>query len=89
MTETGAVNEDLEGLVNYPRNIEGVDVGIMFKQVSEVAVKVSLRSNEHVNVAEIAQSFGGGGHVRAAGCRIEGTLNDVINQVVERVRQQL
>ncbi len=89
MSETGAVNEDLEGLVNYPRNIEGVDVGIMFKQVSDVAVKVSLRSNEHVNVAEIAQSFGGGGHVRAAGCRIEGNLNDVMNQVVERVRKQL
>jgi len=89
MAETGAVNEDLEGLVNYPRNIEGVDVGILFKQVSDVAVKISLRSNENVNVAEIAQSFGGGGHVRASGCRIEGTLQDVMKQVVERVRQQL
>lgn len=89
MAETGAVSEDLEGLVNYPRNIEGVDVGILFKQVSDSAVKVSLRSNERVNVAEVAQAFGGGGHVRAAGCRIEGALQDVMKQVVERVRQVL
>ncbi|UHA75776.1 bifunctional oligoribonuclease/PAP phosphatase NrnA [Paenibacillus sp. 481] len=89
MQATGAANEDLEGLVNYPRNIEGVEVGILFKQVSAGAVKVSMRSAGKVNVAAVAQQFGGGGHVRAAGCRIEGELSDVIQMVVERVSQAL
>lgn len=89
MIDTGAVNEDLEGIVNYPRNIQGVEVGILFKQVDTGAVKVSLRSAGKVDVAALAQSFGGGGHVRAAGCRIEGDLEDTISKVVEQVRQAL
>ncbi|GIP27335.1 phosphoesterase [Paenibacillus sp. J23TS9] len=89
MAETGAVNEDLEGIVNYPRNIHGVEVGILFKVIHENAVKVSLRSAGKVDVAALAQSFGGGGHVRAAGCRIEGSLETIIQQVVERVKSQL
>ncbi|MFC7679560.1 bifunctional oligoribonuclease/PAP phosphatase NrnA [Paenibacillus sp. GCM10028914] len=89
MLDTGAINEDLEGIVNYPRNIQGVEVGILFKQVNTGAVKVSLRSAGKVDVAALAQSFGGGGHVRAAGCRIEGDLEDIIIQVVERVKQAL
>lgn len=89
MHETGALNEDLEGLVNYPRNIDGVEVGLLFKQVDDTGVKVSMRSAGLVNVAEIAQSFGGGGHVRAAGCKLAGTLDEVITIVIERVKQAL
>jgi len=89
MVECGAANEDLEGIVNYPRNIRGVEVGILFKVINENAVKVSLRSSGTVDVAAFAQTFGGGGHVRAAGCRIEGTLDTIIPQVIERVRQLL
>lgn len=89
MQETGALDEDLEGLVNYPRNIEGVEVGLLFKKIDQVEVKVSLRSVGLVNVAEIARSFGGGGHVRAAGCRVSGKLDKVITNVIERVKQSL
>ncbi|WP_438350181.1 DHH family phosphoesterase [Paenibacillus sp. FA6] len=89
MAECGAINEDLEGIVNYPRNISGVEVGILFKAIDDSAVKVSLRSSGTVDVAALAQMFGGGGHVRAAGCRIEGTLDNIIPQVLERVRQLL
>lgn len=89
MVECGAINEDLEGIVNYPRNISGVEVGILFKVIDDTAVKVSLRSSGTVDVAALAQMFGGGGHVRAAGCRIEGTLDHIIPQVLERVRQLL
>lgn len=89
MKETGALNEDLEGLVNYPRNIEGVDVGILFKQLEDKRVKVSLRSNEKANVSVIAQHFGGGGHVRAAGCTIYKPLDEAINEVIEQVKQHL
>ncbi|WP_313787424.1 DHH family phosphoesterase [Paenibacillus larvae] len=79
----------MDGLVNYARNIEHVEAGLLFKQRDEQTVKVSLRSNGQANVAEIAQSFGGGGHIRAAGCSVQGTLEEVINQVVDRVRSKL
>ncbi|RED66074.1 DHH family phosphoesterase [Cohnella lupini] len=89
LEETGASNEDLEGLVNYPRNIEGVEVGILFKQNGQESVKVSLRSAGRVNVAAVAQHFGGGGHVRAAGCRLTDPLSESIAQVVAHVQKAL
>ncbi len=89
LEETGATNEDLEGLVNYPRNIEGVEVGLLFKQNGEQSVKVSMRSAGKVNVAEVAQRFGGGGHVRAAGCRFTDPLPEVIRLTIEEVRKAL
>ncbi|GGF80005.1 DHH family phosphoesterase [Paenibacillus albidus] len=89
MANCSAANEDLEGIVNYPRNIQGVEVGILFKVIHEHAVKVSLRSAGRVDVAALAQTFGGGGHTRAAGARIEQTLEQVIPLVLEEVRRHL
>jgi bifunctional oligoribonuclease and PAP phosphatase NrnA len=87
--ETGADNGDLDGLVNYPRNIEGVEVGLLFKQSDTDSYKVSFRSSGLADVAAIAQQFGGGGHVRAAGCTVKGTLTDAIDQVVSEVGRAL
>lgn len=89
MTETGARNEDLEGIVNYPRNVEGVEVGILFKQNGEASVKVSLRSAGKIDVAAVSQQFGGGGHIRAAGCRVGETLEQAVEQVTEAVGKAL
>ncbi|GGA39410.1 DHH family phosphoesterase [Paenibacillus physcomitrellae] len=89
MQEAGAIHEDLEGIVNYPRNITGVEVGMLFKVINDQAVKVSMRSAGKVDVAAVAQSFGGGGHVRAAGARLETTLEEAVIAVVERVKQEL
>ncbi|MRN54821.1 DHH family phosphoesterase [Paenibacillus monticola] len=89
MLDCDAANEDLEGIVNYPRNIRGVEVGILFKVIHEQAVKVSLRSAGKVDVAALAQTFGGGGHTRAAGARIEATLEKVIPLVLEEVKRHL
>ncbi|CAM4252248.1 DHH family phosphoesterase [Saccharibacillus endophyticus] len=89
MVQAGASNEDLEGIVNYPRNIQGVEVGVLFKVINENAVKASMRSAGKVDVAAIAAEFGGGGHVRAAGCRLEGTLEQVTALVIERIKQSL
>ncbi|ASA22218.1 DHH family phosphoesterase [Paenibacillus donghaensis] len=89
MIACGASNEDLEGIVNYPRNIQGVEVGILFKVIHPGAVKVSLRSAGKVDVAALAQTFGGGGHTRAAGAKIEAALEEVIPQVLEEVRRYL
>ncbi|ANE47579.1 exopolyphosphatase [Paenibacillus swuensis] len=89
MAETGATNEDFEGIVNYPRNIDGVEVGLLFKETAADTYKVGFRSAGKVDVAQLAKSFGGGGHVRAAGCTLNGTLDDVVTQVTERVRSAL
>jgi phosphoesterase RecJ-like protein len=89
IAQAEASNDDLEGLVNYPRNIEGVEVGILFKQPEPGRIKASLRSAGTVNVAEIACLFGGGGHVRASGCTLEGTLEDAIGRVVAEVGKAL
>lgn len=80
----GATSEDLEGLVNYARNVEGVEIGILFKQSEEGIIKVSLRSTEAANVSAIAAQFGGGGHFRAAGVRFTGVpAEQVISRVVD------
>lgn len=84
-----ATDADIEGIVNIPRKIIGVDVGIFFRETSEHTVKVSFRSRQKVDVSKIAQAFGGGGHPRAAGCTIEGTLEDVKRQVLQRVEAEL
>ncbi|QGG58771.1 bifunctional oligoribonuclease/PAP phosphatase NrnA [Paenibacillus sp. B01] len=71
MAEIGAAPEDLEGLVNYARNVEGVEAGVLLKGLRDGSVKASLRSGGTLDVAAIASAFGGGGHIRAAGCRLE------------------
>lgn len=85
----GASEEDSEGLVNIPRNVEGVEVGMLFKQKDQNVFKISLRSAGKVDVAQIAKRLGGGGHVRAAGCTVEGTLNDIVDRLVEAVSAEL
>lgn len=85
----GANDEDTEGLVNLPRNVEGVEVGMLFKQRNELTVKVSLRSAGKVDVSQIAKRFGGGGHVRASGCTVTGEIDDIVQKFVEAVNAEL
>ncbi|CAG7623926.1 Bifunctional oligoribonuclease and PAP phosphatase NrnA [Paenibacillus allorhizosphaerae] len=89
LADTGASNDDMDGLVNYARNVEGVEVGMLFKEKQPGVVKVSLRSGGQADVAEIAKRFGGGGHVRAAGCTVSGSLKEAIDQVVKEVGKAL
>jgi phosphoesterase RecJ-like protein len=89
LKSAGGSNEDVEGLVNYPRNIEGVEVGILFREVDENEVKISLRSAGKVDVAHIAKCFNGGGHVRAAGATVKKPLEETIASVVDQVKQVL
>jgi len=89
MNKLGASEEDTEGLVNIPRNVDGVEVGMMFKQKDADTVKVSLRSAGKVNVAELAKSLGGGGHVLASGCTVRGTLEQAVQRLTEAVNAKL
>ncbi|MFD1774425.1 DHH family phosphoesterase [Paenibacillus rhizophilus] len=89
MIDCGAANEDLEGIVNYPRNIQGVEVGMLFKVIHDQAVKVSFRSAGRVDVAALAQVFGGGGHTRAAGAKLDVPLEQAISLVLKEVNRLL
>ncbi|MCZ8520009.1 MULTISPECIES: DHH family phosphoesterase [Paenibacillus] len=82
---TGASSEDMDGLVNYARNVEGVEVGMLFKEKQPGVIKVSLRSGGTADVAAIAQTFGGGGHVKAAGCTFHGTMDEAVAAIVSEV----
>jgi phosphoesterase RecJ-like protein len=84
-----STEEDNEGLVNFARNIEGVDVGILFRPKDEEHMKVSLRSRHLIDVSEIALSLGGGGHARAAGCTIKGNMDEVVGIVIQKLKEAL
>lgn len=81
LQNTGALDEHTEGLVNYCRSIKGVEVGLLFREISVETYKVSLRSKNNVNVNMLAAKFGGGGHPKAAGCVLKGSLRDVQEKV--------
>ena len=84
----GAEEGDHEGLVNIGRDIEGVEVSIFIRE-KEGGYKVSLRSKEYVNVADVALMLGGGGHVRAAGCFVQGTVEEVKEKILSEIRKVL
>ncbi|MDD2497081.1 MAG: bifunctional oligoribonuclease/PAP phosphatase NrnA [Desulfitobacteriaceae bacterium] len=81
--------EHCDGVVNYPISIMGVEVGLLFREMDNGAVKVGLRCRTGRDVNKIAGFFGGGGHKLAAGCQLDGPLEKVINQVLEATRQTL
>lgn len=85
----GATTKDLDGIVNQLRNIKGVSCAVFLYQTGELEYKVSLRSDESVNVAEVAVSFGGGGHERAAGCTVKGTFRDCVDRLLRHIEEQL
>lgn len=82
-------SKDFEGIVNQLRNIKGVDCAIFMYETGNLEYKVSLRSNEKVDVAKVAAFFGGGGHVRAAGCTMKGTFHDCVNNLSLHIEEQL
>lgn len=86
---TGSTAEDTEELSNVPRQIQGIEVSIFFRQKDNHTFKVSLRSKDRINVAAIAKQFGGGGHFHASGCTVEGTLKDVQYQVITAAKNAL
>ncbi len=85
LTRFPVENEETESFVNYARSIEGVEVGILFKELKPDEVKLSWRSSSAVDVSKLAANFGGGGHARAAGCTVTGPLERVISDVVDFV----
>ena len=85
---TNAESGDHEGLVEVGRDIEGVEVSIFVREI-ENGYKVSLRSNNYVNVSDVCIAFNGGGHIRAAGCSIYGSLEEVKQKIISEVNRYI
>lgn len=89
MNGMGVEESELEGCANLPLQVEGVEVGIMLKERQPGVFKISMRSANDVNVSDICRTLGGGGHAKAAGCLLEGSIDDVKKQLVEAVGKAL
>ncbi|MBO4816313.1 MAG: bifunctional oligoribonuclease/PAP phosphatase NrnA [Clostridia bacterium] len=86
--EAGSVDNDHDGIVEIGRDIEGVEVSILLRE-KEDGYKISLRSNEYVNVSDICLMFSGGGHVRAAGGSINLPFDQAKEKIIEECKKHL
>lgn len=87
MTEMGVTGKDFDGVINQLRITQGVDCAIFMYQINAVTYKVSLRSKKVVDVSIVAEHFGGGGHVRAAGFYYKGEPEEILAQILKLVEE--
>ena len=86
LEDAAAQWEHTEGFVEFPRSIEGVQVAVFFSEIAEGLYKVSLRSKGRFNVEQVAGKFGGGGHINAAACRIQGDGDTVKRKLFDAIK---
>ena len=89
MKQCGADNGMTEGFVDFPLNVDGVEVATSIMEVKRGQYKISLRSKTYADVNKIAGVYGGGGHVRAAGCMLFGEVEEVLDKLSYTVSQYL
>jgi len=81
-----AADEDCEGIVNYAISIAGVEAAVFLRELPEGLIRLSIRSKGRVDVAAIAESLGGGGHLTASGCTLEGSLSEATAAILAKLR---
>ncbi|MDK1021886.1 MAG: 30S ribosome-binding factor RbfA [Candidatus Hydrogenedentes bacterium] len=89
MIEAGAMSEDVDGLVNFVRNLEGVEVGMLFRELERNRLKVSMRSRGRLNAADVLRPLGGGGHAGAAGATLHLPMEEGRARVLQAVEEAL
>lgn len=89
ISKTGAREEESEGIINIGRNIRGVEVAAMLREMGNGEIKVNLRSNLYVDVSAVAGRFSGGGHKRAAGFTTTGDIMRVKDALLDELRKEL
>jgi phosphoesterase RecJ-like protein len=89
MEATGTSSDDLDGIVEQARSVEGTEVAILFRETADGSTKISLRSSGDANVNRVAKQFGGGGHRKASGALIPGRLAEVMPKVLAATRAVL
>ncbi|MEG3029507.1 MAG: bifunctional oligoribonuclease/PAP phosphatase NrnA [Oscillospiraceae bacterium] len=78
---------DIEGISAMPRAIDGVDIGVTLRQIGDNTFKISVRTGEGINASEIAQGLGGGGHSRAAGCEVVGSVECAKKAILREIEK--
>jgi len=89
MQETNCGQEDLEGVIEFARDIEGVEIAALLRETDDGEIKVGLRSNEYADTSEIAASFNGGGHRKAAGYTVGGPMDTAMETLLDRIEKVL
>lgn len=89
LADFSAGKDSLEGFINYPRSILGVEVAVSFREEGEGEFRVSFRSKGRVDVSAVALAFGGGGHRNAAGCTVRGAFAEVKRKVFGALEAEL
>ena len=87
LQETGASMELTDGFVDIPRSVSGIEIAVLYTQMDENYFKLSLRSKGLVNVEKVAKKFGGGGHINAAACRIEGDIEIIKLKLMRAIKE--
>ena len=85
----GVTTTDLYGIVSQMKQTKGIEVAILLYEIDYMEYKVSLRSENIVDVSEVASYFGGGGHIRAAGVTMKGTFHDIVNNLTLHIERQI
>mgnify|MGYP001233277054 FL=1 len=86
--KTGTTKEDSEGIANGLIFYNNVEVGVFIRQIKENSWKVSMRTNNYINLSKFAQLFGGGGHKNASGFTFNGKLEDLIEKLIENMKNE-
>ncbi|MGN0614550.1 MAG: bifunctional oligoribonuclease/PAP phosphatase NrnA [Porcipelethomonas sp.] len=89
LEKMGVDSSELEGIAGIPLQAEGVEVGVTIKQRDENSYKISMRSANDANVSDICALLGGGGHIKAAGCLLHGSLGEVKKKIIDAVSKGL
>ena len=87
LDETGARDDEIDALVALSRQIEGVQVGVTFKEKPDGVFKASVRTHEGIDAAEICSAFSGGGHERAAGCSFPVTIEEAKSRMLDELKK--
>lgn len=86
---TGTSPADTEGIIASAIDVDGVEVAFAVSEVGDKDYKISVRSKENADAGDIAAAFGGGGHIRAAGCRLSGFYEDVVDKLLKAARDRM
>jgi phosphoesterase RecJ-like protein len=89
LSDFRATKDHLEGFINFPRSVSGVEVAVSFREEGADIFRISFRSKGRVDVSSVAEAFGGGGHRNAAGCTVKGTLPEVKARIFKSLEDAL
>jgi phosphoesterase RecJ-like protein len=87
MRETGCSQEDLDGIVEFARDIVSVKMAALLRETDDGGIKINLRSKEYADTAAIAAAFGGGGHRKASGCTISTSMENAVEQLIKEIEK--